>query len=185
MLQPQALQVNSNSETSANTAMKIFIALIVLSALGLIHARPTHQSEFSQEEVNALLQNLVRSEDSQDTDYTTGNRNNFNALSLGDETASNQFWGSALKAAIGKIFNRKFRNAMIKLFKPCLCREELVKEQQSDDDGDDDGAELMQDDDLDGGMYAEAEGRISFRNVKRCILSRVKHLPGLAWKYAG
>ena len=72
---------------------------------------------------------------------------------------------------------------MIKLSKPCLYREELVKEQQSDDDGDNDGAELMQDDDLDGGMYAETEGRI--RNVKRCILERGKRLPGLAWKYAG
>ena len=48
---------------------------------------------------------------------------------------------------------------MIKLFKPCLFREELIKEQQSDDDGDNDGgAELMQDDEPDGVMYAEAEG---------------------------
>jgi hypothetical protein len=165
--------------------MKIFITLIVLSALGLIHAKPASQSKFNQEEVTALLQNLMRSEAYQDTDAEGDNQNSFNALSLGDETANNQIFGWALKSAIRKIFNRKFRNAMFKLFKPCVCGEELVKEQQSDDDGDDDGAELMQDDEPDGGMYAEAEGRFSFRRLKKCIYKRIKRLPGLAWKYAG
>ena len=167
--------------------MKIFITLIILSALGLIHARPASQSNFNQEEVKALLQNLMRSEAYQDTDADEfSNQNNFNALSLEDETASNQVFGWALKLAIKKIFNHRFRNAMFKLFKPCVCgREELVKEQQSDDD-DDGGAELMQDDEPDGGMNAEAEGRrFSFDRMKRCVLKKLKRLPGLAWKYAG
>ena len=168
--------------------MKILITLIALSALGLIHARPAHQSNSKQEEVRALLQNLMRSEGYQDTnvdEYTTDNHNNFNALSLGEESASNQFFGMALKAAVKRIFNRRFRNAIIRLFKPCLCREELIKEQQSDDDGDDDGgAELMQDDEPDSGMYAEAEGW-QFKKMKKCVLKRLKRLPGLALKYAG
>ena len=165
--------------------MKIFITLIALSALGLIHARPASQSNFNQEEVKALLQNLMRSEAYQDTDADElGSQNNFNALSLEDETASNQIFGWALKPAIKKIFNRKFGNAMFKLFKPCVCsREELVKEQQSDDD-DDDGAELMQDDEPDDGMNAEAEGH-RFNRMKRCVLRKLRHLPRLALKYAG
>ena len=141
--------------------MKILITLITLSALGLVHARPAHQSNFKQEEVRTLLQNLMRSEGYQGTDVddTTDNQNNFNALSLEGESANNQFFGMALMPAVKKIFNRKFWIEMIKLFKPCLFREELIKEQQSDDDGDNDGgAELMQDDEPDGVMYAEAEG---------------------------
>ena len=91
----------------------------------------------------------------------------------------------AIKAAVRRIFNRKFRNAVIKNFKPCLCKEELIKEQQSDDDGDDDGgAELMQDDEPDDGMYAEAEGW-KFNRMKRCLYKRLKRLPGLALRYAG
>ena len=161
--------------------MKIFITLIVLSALGLIHAKPASQSNFNQEEVKALLQNLMRSEAYQDTD---ADQNNVNALSLEDETVNNQIFGWALKSAIKKIFNRKFRSKMFKLFKPCLCgREELVKEQQSDDD-DDGGAEVMQDDDSDGGMNAEAEF-LNFKRMKKCVFRKLKKLPGLAWKYAG
>ena len=90
--------------------MKIFITLIALSALGLIHARPASQSNFNQEEVKALLQNLMRSEAYQDTNADElGSQNNFNALSLEDETASNQIFGWALRSAVKKIFNRKFR----------------------------------------------------------------------------
>ena len=89
-----------------------------------------HQSNFNQEEVKALIQTLMQSEDYQDTGADElGSQNNFNELSLEDETASNQIFGWAIKSAIKKIFNRRFRNAMFKLFKPCLCgREELVKE---------------------------------------------------------
>ena len=168
----------------------IFITFIVLSALGLIHARPASQSNFNQEEVKALIQTLIQSEDYQDTgadELGSQNRYNFNALSLEDKTASNQIFGLSMKLwAIKKIFNRKFRNAMFTLFKPCVCgREELVKEQQSDDD-DDYGAKLMQDDEPDGGMNAEAEGRrFSFYRMKRCVLEKLRHLPGLALKYAG
>ena len=164
--------------------MKIFITFIVLSALGLIHARPASQSNFNQEEVKALIQTLMQSEDYQDTG--ADELGNFNALSLEDKTASNQIFGWSMKWAIGKIFNHRFRNAMFNLFKPCVCgREELVKEQQSDDD-DDYGAELMQDDKPDGGMNAEAEGRqISFYRMKRCVLEKLRRLPGMALKYAG
>ena len=170
--------------------MKIFITFIVLSALGLIHARPASQSNFNQEEVKALIQTLMQSEDYQDTgadELGSQNRYNFNALSLEDKTASNQIFGWSIKWAIGKIFNHRFRNAMFKLFKPCVCgREELVKEQQSDDD-DDYGAELMQDDEPDGGMnLAEAEDRrFSFYRMKRCVLEKLRRLPRLALKYAG
>ena len=90
--------------------MKILITLITLSALGLVHARPAHQSNFKQEEVRALLQNLMRSKGYQGTDIddTTDNQNNFNALSLEGESANNQFFGMALMPAVKKIFNRKF-----------------------------------------------------------------------------
>ena len=126
----------------------------------------------------------MRSEAYQDTDADeSSNQNNVNALSLEDETANNQLFGWALKSAIGKIFNRRFRKKMFKLFKPCLCgREELVKEQQSDDD-DDGGAELMQDDESDGGMNAEAEF-INFKRMKRCVFRKLRKLPRLALKYA-
>ena len=75
---------------------------------------------------------------------------------------------------------------MFKLVKPWVCgREELVKEQQSDDD-DDGGAELVQDDEPDDGMNAEAEGhRFSYYRMKRCVLRKLWRLPGLALKYAG
>ena len=116
----------------------------------------------------------MQSEHYQDTGPDElGSQNNF----IEDETASNQIFGwlprkPSIKWAIGKIFNHRFRNAMVKLFKPCVCgREELVKEQQSDDDDDDYGAELMQDDEPDGGMNAEAEGRFSFYRMKMCIFS--------------
>ena len=164
--------------------MKIFITFVVLSTLGLIHARPASQSNFNQEEVKALIQTLMQSEDYQDTG--ADELGNFNALSLEDKTASNQIFGWSMKWAIGKIFNHRFRNAMFNLFKPCVCgREELVKEQQSDDN-DDYGAELMQDDKPDGGMNAEAEGhQISFYRMKRCVLEKLRRLPGMALKYAG
>ena len=106
---------------------------------------------------------------------------------MGDKSARAQFLGMAVKTVVGRVFNKKFRNALIRLFKPCLCGQEqkLIKEQQSlgyDDDDEDagDGAEMMQDDD----MYAEAEGR-RFKRVKKCLLKRIKRLPKLALKYIG
>ena len=47
-------------------------------------------------------------------------------------------------------------------------------------------AELMQDDEPDGGMNAEAEGRrFSFYRMKMCVLKKLQRLPGLALRYAG
>lgn len=145
----------------------------------------------------------MRSEGYQDTnedDYIlTDNQNNINALSLtqsqtereeeiGDKSARTQFLAMGLKAHVGRVFNKKFWNAVIKLFKPCLCGQEqkLIKEQlQSlgyDDDDEDagDGAEMMQDD----GMLAEVEGR-QFNKMKKCLLKQIKRLPKLALKYVG